>query len=413
MRLERTDLERLQLEKFNRLVADVLPHSDFYQAKTGRSTWQFNAISELTAWPLLEKHELLDDRPGHPARFHSLARHQYVRFHQTSGTSGRPLPVLDTPADWRWWIDTWQFILDAAEVTAQDTAAMAFSFGPFIGFWTANDALIQRGALVIPGGGMTSAARLQLIRHGQATVLCCTPTYALHLAELAAREAVDIAACDVSRIIVAGEPGGSIPEVRRQIEAAWNARVIDHSGASELGPWGVGSPDGKGLFVIESEFIAETLLPGTDQPAAEGELAELVLTGLGRAGGPAIRYRTGDLVRAYRNHDHACRWLFLDGGVQGRADDMLVIRGVNVFPSGVEAVVRSIEGLGEFRMLATRVESMDQLEIEIEGDQHASLRLAKELQIRLGLRIPVHSVPFGFLPRSEAKSRRLDDRRRG
>lgn len=398
-----------QCDRLNAMLADVLPGSDFYRQKYGRDTVPLRSLEDLAELPTLRKQELIDEHPGHPARFHHLPRTAYRRFHQTSGTSGRPLPVLDTAEDWQWWIETWQFVLDAAEVTAEDTAAMAFSFGPFIGFWTAHDALLQRGALVIPAGGMSSLARLRLILHSESTVLCCTPTYALHLAEVAGREAIPIADSAVRAVIVAGEPGGSIAEVRRRIEAAWGARVIDHSGASELGPWGVGSRDGRGLYVIETEFIAELLHPQRDDPAAEGELAELVLTGLGRWGGPAIRYRTGDLVRGRRTAD--CRFLYLEGGVLGRADDMLVIRGVNIFPSGIEAVVRGIDGLGEFRMLASSVESMDQLEIEVEGDPHAANRLARELQTRLGLRIPVHCVPEGFLPRSEAKSRRLDDRR--
>lgn len=410
-RLGPSALADLQLCKLNRLLADVLPYSEFYQAKYGRQDWQLESLDDLKSIPFLEKKELVDPQPGHPARFHCLPRRQYVRFHQTSGTTGRPMPVWDTAADWEWWIRTWQYVLDAAEVTPDDTVAMAFSFGPFIGFWSANDALIRRQALVVPAGGMSTRARLQLIVHSQATLLCCTPTYALHLAEVAREDNLDLRSSSVTRIIVAGEPGGSIPEVRQQIESVWDARVIDHSGASELGPWGVGATDGSGLFVIESEFIAESLVPGTDQPAADGELGELILTGLGRVGGPAIRFRTGDLVRATRQHDHDCRFLFLPGGVLGRADDMLVIRGVNVFPSGVESVVRSIDGLGEFRMIATRVAAMDQLEVEVEGDTAAATELGKVLQVRLGLRIPVRSVPHQSLPRSEAKSRRLDDRR--
>ncbi len=407
--LELPALRDLQLRKLNALLAEVLPRCPFYQHKWGRKQLQLETLEQWRDIPLLEKRELVQEQPGEPAAFHTLPRACYSRFHQTSGTSGRPLPVFDTPADWRWWIDTWQYVLDAADVTAADVALMAFSFGPFIGFWSANDALIDRGCLVVPAGGMSTVARLQLIANSHATVLCCTPTYALHLAEVAAREGIDLRSLEVSRIIVAGEPGGSIPEVRQRIESAWQARLIDHGGASELGPWGVGSRDGRGLHVIESEFIAEFLSPETLQPAAEGELAELVLTGLGRRGGPALRYRTGDLVRATRPQEGDCRFVFLEGGVVGRADDMMVIRGVNVFPSGVEAVVRSIDGLGEFRMKAYRVEQMDQLELEVEGPLEAAQRLAQELQTRLGLRIPVRPVASGSLPRFEVKARRLVD----
>ena len=133
----------------------------------------------------------------------------------------------------------------------------------------------------------------------RATVLFCTPSYALHLAEIAQQNQIDTTALQVRRIIVAGEPGGSLPAIRNRIEQAWNAKVTDHAGASEVGPWGYADRDGRGLYVNEAEFIAEFLSVETGKPAAEGELSELVLTTLGRTGCPVIRYRTGDLVRPH------------------------------------------------------------------------------------------------------------------
>lgn len=404
-------LRAYQLQRFNELLSVVLPKSEFYQHKYGRGQLAIDSLEELQLLPTLTKDELVSDQPGKPAAIHHLPATDYVRFHQTSGTRGRPLPVLDTQQDWQWWLDCWQYVLDAADVTPHDRVAMAFSFGPFIGFWTANDALLARGAMVIPAGGMSSEARLRLILHSGATILCGTPTYVMHLAELAATEDLDLPGSRISRVIVAGEPGGSIAEVRAAIEHAWQARVIDHAGASELGAWGFGSRDGCGLHVCEPEFIAETLQPGTDTPAAEGELAELVLTGLGRMGGPAIRYRTGDLVRASRRPELGCNFLHLEGGVVGRNDDMLVIRGVNLFPSGIEAIVRAIAGMAEYRIRVTNEQTMDQAELEIEVEQRAAQDLEKEIKVRTGLRIPVHSVPHGFLPRSQAKAQRVLDLR--
>jgi phenylacetate-CoA ligase len=292
---------------------------------------------------------------------------------------------------------------------------MAFSFGPFIGFWTANDALVRRGAMVIPGGGMSSEARLKMIAVHRCTIVCCTPTYALHLASVAAQRGVDLANNSVTRIIVAGEPGGSLPAVRRRIEAAWGARVIDHSGASEIGAWGFGSVDGKGLHVIETEFIAELLQFDAEhsrgKPAADGQPAELVLTNLGRLGGPAIRYRTGDIVRGHRTHDYDCTFLWLEGGVLGRGDDMMVIRGVNIFPSSVEAIIREVDATAEFRLIATRIDEMDQLAIEAELSPSDAATLTDLLRERLAMRINVDIVPLGTLPRFEAKAKRLIDRR--
>jgi phenylacetate-CoA ligase len=319
--------------------------------------------------------------------------------------------VVDTAEDWQWWVDTWQYVLDVAELTAQDRALMGFSFGPFIGFWSAFEAALQRGTLVIPGGGLSTLARLEVAAGSDVTALFCTPSYALHLHEVAQENQIDTATLRVRKIIVAGEPGGSVPETRSRIEAAWNARVVDHAGATEIGPWGYADAQGLGLHVVESEFIAEFLSVETGQPAGEGELSELVLTTLNRRGCPVLRYRTGDLVRPSWNVAGQNRFVLLLGGVLGRADDMLVIRGVNVFPSSVEQILRSFPEVVEYRMTAERVSEMDSLVVEIEDRLQDPVRVAKELHLRLGLRVEVHCVAVGTLPRFEGKGRRFVDHR--
>ena len=301
--------------------------------------------------------------------------------------------------------------LDAAEVTPHDRVLLAFSFGPFIGFWSAHDAAIARGSLVIPTGGMNSLARLEMIRNTRATVLLCTPSYALRLAEVAAEHQIDPAALTVRRIIVAGEPGGSVPAVRRRIETAWNARLIDHAGASEVGPWGYPHAAGHGLHVIESDFLPEFLSVETGGPADDGELAELVLTPLSRYGSPVIRYRTGDLVRPVHQGANNNNFVLLDGGVLGRADDMLIVRGVNIFPSSIEQIVRSFPEVVEFRATARRSGTLDSLEVEVEDHLQAPGRIAQELQLRLGLNVNVACVPLGSLPRFEGKGKRFIDLR--
>lgn len=413
-RLGRDQLESLQLERLNRVLA-VAARLPFHSRRLADVELPLGSLGELRYLPLLSKSELMGERRGEPGKIFSLPKAQYTRLHQTSGTSGYPMPVLDTPEDWAWWLRCWQYVLDAADVTTSDVAMMAFSFGPFIGFWTAHDALVQRGATVVPGGGMSSEARLQMIADHSCTLLCCTPTYALHLAGVAESLGIDLPGCPIRRIIVAGEPGGSVSPVRQRLESLWGATVIDHTGASEVGAWGFGSRDGRGIHVIESEFIAELLQFDHEhphgRPAAEGEAAELVLTNLGRLGGPAIRYRTGDIVRGYRRHGHASRFLWLDGGVLGRADDMMVIRGVNIFPSSIEAIVREVEATAEFRIIARRRDEMDQLELEVETDEPQAERLASLLRNRLTMRVDVCPVPPGTLPRFEAKARRWVDRR--
>jgi phenylacetate-CoA ligase len=410
--LEGSELAQLQLAKLNELLATILPNNAFYASKLSRVKLPLTSLADLDQLPFTFKDELLCSRSdGDFAKNLTYPVERYSRFHRTSGTRGHALVVLDTDQDWHWWIETWQFVLDAADLTPSDRVFMAFSFGPFIGFWSAFDATVARGCLVIPGGGLSTLARLDTIRNNGVTAICCTPTYALHMVEVAAGNDINLASFDVQRIIVAGEPGGSLPAVRERIESAWNAKVIDHGGASEVGPWGYADTQQRGLHIVESEFIAEFLSVESGKPAGEGELAELVLTTLGRAGSPVIRYRTGDLVRPSWNATVANRFVFLEGGVLGRADDMMIIRGVNIFPSSLEQILHSFPEVIEYRITATRDGEMDSLGIEVEDRLHEPARIAKELQLRLGLRIAVAAVEIGSLPRFEGKGKRFVDRR--
>lgn len=416
----RADVDQTQLAKLNRLLA-VAKDRPFYKDRLSQLNLPLSSLDELQNIPVLSKSDLVSGTEDKLAGCFDLPRAAYCRFHQTSGTRGYPMVVTDTADDWRWWLDCWDHVLDAANVTDQDVAMMAFSFGPFIGFWTANDAMVRRGTLVIPGGGMSTETRLSVLIDQQCTVLCCTPTYALYLASVAKRTGQDVRRSHVSRIIVAGEPGGSIPSVRARIEEAWDARVIDHAGGSEIGAWGFGSPDGKGLHVIESEFIAEVVQFDSENPSGtpaldghedkNGNVGELVLTNLGRFGGPVIRYRTGDIVRAKREHDYPSPFLWLDGGVIGRADDMIVVRGVNIFPSSIEAIIREHEPDAEFRITITRQNEMDQVSVELEADEIRIREVALSLQKRLTMRIDVVPVAHGTLPRFDAKAKRVVDRR--
>jgi phenylacetate-CoA ligase len=192
--------------------------------------------------------------------------------------------------------------------------------------------------------------------------------------------------------------------------------VLDHAGATEVGPWGVGDLAGRGLEVIEPWFHAEFLGVETGRAAAPGELAELVLTTLGRAGAPVIRYRTGDLVRprwpaADEIAAGECPWVRLEGGVVGRADDMLVVRGVNIFPGAIDDIVRGFPEIVEYRLTATTRECLDVLQLAIEDRLSDPDRVARELHLRLGLRVEVVAVPAGSLPRFEGKGRRFVDLR--
>jgi phenylacetate-CoA ligase len=348
----------------------------------------------------------------------------YCRYHQTSGSGGRPLRWLDTAAGWAWVRTCWERIFRAGGATSSDRAVFAFSFGPFLGFWAAFDAAHSLGMLALPAGGLSTPARLRMILDNGATIVCCTPTYALHMAEVAAQERIDLAGSAVRKVFVAGEPGGSIPAVRSRIESAWGARVYDHSGMAEMGPVAFEcDPRPGGLHVNEPEYIAEVIDPATLQPREEagapesGVTGELVLTNLGRWGTPLIRYRTGDQVRLVRpGRPCACgRWFArLEGGILGRIDDMFIVRGNNVFPTAVEAVIRRFPEVAEFRLTVTEGGGLTQVRLEIEPAPDAAAggaalagRVAGAVQQSLSFRADVVAVAPGTLPRFELKAKRF------
>ncbi|MFM7244973.1 MAG: phenylacetate--CoA ligase family protein [Planctomycetaceae bacterium] len=414
----RDALAARKLDRFRRLLGEMLPRNSFYAAKLARvaDPQGIRSLADLGDWPFTFKEELVGAiAAGRPGNL-TWPIERYVRYHQTSGTHGRPLPVFDTAADWQWWMEPWRIVLDRGGVERSDTVLVASSFGPYAGFWSGFDAAVARGALTIPTGGLTSLARLEAIAERRATVLLATPSYALHLAEVGRETKIDTTALGIRLVIVAGEPGGSVPATRRRIAAAWNADVLDHAGATEVGPWGVGDLHGDGIDVIEEFFHPEFLSLASGGPAEPGESAELVLTTLGRCGAPVIRYRTGDVVRptwatAADVEAGACPWVRLDGGIVGRTDDMLVIRGVNVFPQAIDEIVRGFPEVVEHRLTAATRESLDELMLEIEDHLDDPDRVARELKVRLGLRVDVRTVPPGALPRFEGKGRRFVDHR--
>lgn len=412
--LPREELRSRQLERFNELIETILPHNKFYAKKFGAVPLPLKSWDDLARLPFTFKEELVAPAEGSEfAANLTWPPSNYVRFHQTSGTRGKPMAVLDTFEDWQWWLGTWQYVLDSAEIERKDRVLFPFSFGPFIGFWSAFEACLSRGCLVIPTGGLRTLARLELLRLSRANVMFCPPSYVMRMAEVAAENQIDPASLHVRRIIVSGEPGGSLPDVQRRIASAWKARVIDHAGASEVGPWGFADPEGRGLFVNESEFLPEFLSLSSGEAAKEGELSELVLTSLGRAGSPVIRYRTGDLVRPVWELQGECRFVLLDGGVLGRADDMLVVRGINIFPSSIDQIVRAFPEVVEYRATVVKHGEMDALQVEIEDRLEDPSRVARDLHLRLGLKVDVQCVPAGSLPRFEGKGKRFIDGRKG
>jgi phenylacetate-CoA ligase len=412
----RAEIERAQTEAFRRLVREVLPANPFYTAKWGAAG--VDAGSPLAELPFTTKHELTADQEAHPPFGTNLTYplERYTRFCQTSGTTGTPLRWLDTSQTWGWMVDNWVQVFRSSGVNEHDRIFFAFSFGPFLGFWTAYEAGVRLGALCLPGGGMSSSARVRAVLDNGVTALCCTPTYAIRLGEVAASEGVELGSGQVRTILVAGEPGASIPETRARIERLWpGARVRDHHGMTEVGPVTYECPERAGvLHVMEAAFIPEVIDQDTLAPVAAGTPGELVLTNLGRAGSPLVRYRTGDLVRA--STDPACSCgsaeMALEGGILGRVDDMVVVRGVNLYPSALEGVLRRFEDVQEYRVEVRSVDALAEVRVELEpaagcaAPEALCRNVETALRSAFNLRVPVGAVPVGSLPRFELKAKR-------
>jgi phenylacetate-CoA ligase len=400
-----------QFDSLRDLLAELTPGNRFYSRRFAAENVDVSAITSLAEFSqrvgFTHKQDLVVDQAAHSpyGSNHTYPLERYTRFCQTSGTTARPLVILDTPESWNWMLGNWAAIFRAAGLTAGERIYFAFSFGPFLGFWTAFDAAAKSGYLGIPGGGLGSAARLRAMIQHRATVLCCTPTYALRLAQAAVEEQIDLRESAVRKIIVAGELGGSIPEVRRRIRSAWNgAEVFDHYGMTEVGPVAYQTPDRFDVLqILEDSYFAEIVRPETGEAVPFGEVGELVLTTLGRTACPLLRYRTGDLVR--RAVDVS--GFALAGGIIGRADDMVVIRGVNLYPAAFDAAVRLVPEIDEYRVEISRHNALAEVEVQIESpDDGAAKKLERALTSAFSLRIPVTHVAAHTLPRFEMKARR-------
>lgn len=412
---DRIAIEHHQRDRLRVLLQDVLPANRFYAAKLAGCD-----LDRFHDWPFTTKADLIADQSERPPYGSALTypRERYTRLHQTSGTTtGRPLRWLDTPESWDWMLGCWRQKFALMGVRPSDRFCFAFSFGPFIGFWTGHEAAIRNGSFALALGGMSSAARLRAIIDNEITVVGCTPTYALHLAEVARIEGLDLPRSAVRTVIVAGEPGGGIPATRALIESGWGARVIDHCGMTETGPMGVEcEANPGGMHLLESELIAEVIDPATAKPMPPGSPGELVVTNLGRTGSPVIRYRTGDIVHVDpKPCPCGAPWMRLDGGILGRTDDMIYVRGNNIYPSAIEAVLRSVGGVAEYRVEVDRRGPLSELRIEIEpanGIAGTALadRVGRAVRDELMLRAEIQVAPVGSLPRFEMKAKRFSHR---
>jgi phenylacetate-coenzyme A ligase PaaK-like adenylate-forming protein len=432
--LDRDQLEALQLAKLQRQVAWAAANSPWYrrafaQAEVGPADVQ--SLADLRRLPLLTREQWMASQVDHPpyGEIPTIPPAQAVRIHTTSGTSGQgPLRALDTREDWAWIAEMWAYGLWGCGVRPGDTAYVAFGYGSFIGFWGLHYAMEKIGVLNVPGGAQSTEARVRQIVDFGATVVAATPTYALRLAQEAEQLGIDLRASGVQRLILSGEPAGSIPQTKALIEERWGAKAFDTAGMTEVGTLVVFecAHQPGGTHIIEDHVLEEVLDPQTLEPVPYGERGERVVTSFGRGSIPLLRYRTADLVCRVPASRCTCGRGFdlYEGGILGRVDDMKLVRGTNVYPRAIEAIVRGFDGVDEFQIRVTREGIRDEITLRVEliegwdqqagdgGWPAAADRLRKELaHAHEGLAFRVERAAGGELPRFELKARRTIDLR--
>jgi phenylacetate-CoA ligase len=416
--LDRAGLQRFQGRRLGKLLQQVLVSNRFYQRKLRSAGIRKPVpISRLSDLPFTTKAELVANHQEHPPFGTNLSfpLESYTRMHQTSGTTGAPMRWLDTPESWQSYVKQWQHVYAGAGVTSKDHIFVAFSFGPFIGFWGAFDAAHQMGCLAVTGGGQTTEQRLAMIRDSRATALVSTPTYALRLAEVAESLGIDLRSLSIRTTIHAGEPGAGIPSTRARLQELWGAKTYDHCGMTEMGAYGFECRLQLGPHVNEADFILELIDSETMQPVQDGSRGEIVLTTLGRSGSPVIRYRTGDLAEVSRKRCRCGRtFALLRGGLLGRTDDMITVRGINVFPSSIENILRQFPEVVEFQGEIVVEREMSELLLRLETNglethQQPQFveRVVSAMRAGIHLRPMIQFAPPGSLPRAEMKSRRF------
>src|SRR5438309_8231603 len=373
--LPREQLQALQLLKLRRLCEWAYATTPFHQRKfdaVGFKPEQLKTLDDLRRIPMMTREEWMESLQEKPLFGDMLATdpNNAIRYHLTSGTTGRtPIRVLDGMKDWDWISEMWCYGLWGFGVRPEDIVYFAFGYGSFIGFWGAHYACEKIGALVIPGGAQTSEARIKQIIEMGVTTVFSTPTYALHLWQKSREMGIDLAReSKVNKVILSGEPAGSIPAVKHQLEEAWGARCGDTAGMTEVGTIMIFecSHQPGGTHIIEDHYIEEVLHPANDKPVGYGELGERVVTSFGRGFIPVLRYRTKDFVVRVPASTCSCGRTFdlYEGGIRGRVDDMKLVRGTNVYPRAVEALVRDQPEIDEFQIHLHTAEGIrDEIEV--------------------------------------------------
>ncbi|MEJ2156201.1 MAG: phenylacetate--CoA ligase family protein [Desulfobacteraceae bacterium] len=428
--LDREKLRRLQLMKFKRIFKWTYENSRFHRRlydQAGIAPEDIRSFEDIRNVPKVEKSMMRGIQRKTPFPYGDILcvpLEQVTAFRQTSGTTGLPVYQADTWQDWEWWSECWSYILWAQGYRPSDRVFLPFGYNVFVAFWAAHYAAEKLGCEVVPGGVLDTQARILKIKELKATAMMATPTYVLGMADTAKQKMdIDPAALGIRKITCAGEPGAGIPSTKKRIQSAWNARVYDHAGATEIGAWSFEcTAQPFGMHVNEAFFLVEIEDPESGEIIEEpGRRGKMVITALDRLAQPCIRFDSKDIIE-WDSVSCECGRTFrlIKGGVVGRADDITKVKGVLLAPSAIEDVVRSIDGLGdEYEVVVDRLGDVDRIKLKVEitpgHEDHLKtieVTLKDQLRLKTNLRYRIEFYDYGRLPRYNVKAKRFKDLRK-
>jgi len=418
-------LRQLQLERLKNVVKlayQKVPHYKKVFDQKGLTPEDIKTLDDLERIPFTLKNDLRDN---YPFGMLAVPLDEVAEIHASSGTTGNPTVVAYTKNDIWLWSHVMARTMACAGATPKDIVQNAYGYGLFTGGLGFHYGAMELGAAVVPTSAGQTKRQLKLIQDFGTTVLVCTPSYAIYMAEEAIDSGIDPRKTSVRLGILGAEPWSN--EIREEIEERWDMFACDIYGLSEIiGPGvAVECPAKDGLHLFSDHFLPEIIDPETGEHRPDGESGELVFTTLTKEALPLLRFRTGDITSINHEPCEACgRTMPRMGKILGRTDDMLIIRGINVFPSQIESVLLSVEGAQpHYLIVVERERGLDKLELQVEVSQELftdevrgleALRekITDEIESVLGVKVSVKLVEPQTIERSMGKAKRVIDKRR-
>lgn len=425
--MPREKLDEFHLRRLRAVVRHAYSNSPFYRRRFDEAGIRPDDIRTLDDFkqkvPLTDKSDFIHLQEENPPYGETVALGEGLISHhcETSGTTGIPLRIPYSMYDTERYGESWCYGWWGLGIRPDDSFYFAFNWGLFSGFWSAYWGVRRFGGKVYSGGGQTTEGHIRQILRLKPTVVLTTPTYALHIAEVARELGVDLAHSSVKYTYHAGEPGPhAIPTMRRQLDEAWGAISSELYGIAELDAIGPGCPTREGVHMNESNTFSWSRDPKTGREVPEGQVGENIVTSYVNNAQPLINYRTHDLVE--RHNSCACgrTWAFLRGVVLGRSDYMFTIRGTNVYQSAVENIITGTPGVSShYEMVITRTSGMDRMNVRFEpvpgypADKypHLAKQVRKAIKDAIGVMLETEALPVGSIPRYELKTKRIIDLR--